>query len=70
MGEGGFEPPATWFRTKYHTKLDHPPLIYDALEEFIVILILDKNSIITINICMLILLNLLLLILHYKNIID
>ena len=25
MGEGGFEPPATWSQTRNHTKLDHPP---------------------------------------------
>ncbi len=26
MGEGGFEPPATWSQTRNHTKLDHPPV--------------------------------------------
>ena len=26
MGEGGFEPPATWSQTRNHTKLDHPPI--------------------------------------------
>ncbi len=37
MGEGGFEPPATWSQTRNHTKLDHPPIKYEGLIDFLCI---------------------------------